>query len=119
MMCGLQKSVSTPTQSYTALDYGFFCRPSGKFEVWEKTAKKYTDTQVFKSLKSDIQLRIINKKVQFIVDGQVRYESQTPILDSETVHFACAFLNHPSEVRDITLFSSNSNINYYIFYLSN
>ena len=110
IMPGLQKSASTTSQSYPSLDYGFCCRPTGKFEVFEKGARKYTDTQVYDALKSDLEIRIVNKQVQYVVDGRVAYISKTPILDSETVHFASCFHSHPSELRDIMTDSSKSGI---------
>lgn len=106
IMPGLQKTASTTSQRYASLDYGFCCRPSGTFEVFENGAQKYIDTEVYGALTSVLELRIVDNNVQYIVDGRVAYVSTTPIADSESVHFACSFHDHPSQVTDIAIGST-------------
>ena len=101
IMPGLKKGASTTTQGYTALDYGFCCRPTGIMEVYELGVWKYTHTTAY-TTDSVLELRLTKDGfVKYIIDGRLAYTSTTAIGTSESVHFAVAFLTESAYVKDI------------------
>jgi len=98
VMPGLKSGSSSKRDSYAEIDYGLYCSPSGRIQVYERGFLMYTDKDKF-SESTILQLRIENDAVEYVVDGRVAYVSTAQ--PERLLHFAISWHDHPASVSNI------------------
>merc|ERR1712046_167435 len=102
MAIGLQKAVTKATQDWTALDYMWCCRPTGKMDAIESGRSVFRATKPF-TPSSILEIRITSAgAVQYVIDGHVEYTSKKKVSSSDSFHTVANF-QQTGSITDISL----------------
>lgn len=106
IMVGLKADASNTTDSYSDLDYAFYCMCHGLIQVYELGAVMHTLSETFTE-DTKFKIHIVDKTVEYLIDEKVSYVSKTPL--EQSLHVQIAWNSHPSVVTDIRYIDHSAN----------
>mmetsp|Transcript_63665 Transcript_63665/g.179193 ORF Transcript_63665/g.179193 Transcript_63665/m.179193 type:complete len:222 (+) Transcript_63665:94-759(+) len=98
IMVGLKAGTSSPTDSYSDLDYAFYCMGHGWIQVYERGGLVHTASE---KLSDDmvLKIRLVDSTVEYLINDTVSYVSEAP--PTEPLRLQVAWNTHPSAVIDL------------------
>lgn len=103
LVAGLKEDPGKVSDSYAAIDFGFYCMEHGRVQIFELGELKYTHSSKY-TKDTYFQIRFVGEAVKYVIDKKVVFTSET--IPTKPLHFQATFSGHPCVIRNLNYVQS-------------